>query len=110
MRTATQRLEQDVANRRPRRAAKAVRVGRLGAAVLAAAMALSMLGCYGPPMMYPRTTDTLIGGVAGASGGALLGSAMGAPGTGALVGGLLGAGGGYLVGNAQAWHPYYYRY
>lgn len=109
MRTATQRLEQDVANRRPRCAAKAVRVGRLGAAVLAAAMALSMLGCYGPPM-GPRGTDTLIGGALGAGGGALLGSAAGAPGTGAILGGLLGAGGGYLVGNAQAWHPYYYRY
>ncbi|HLH78545.1 MAG TPA: hypothetical protein VKV28_17220 [Candidatus Binataceae bacterium] len=72
-------------------------------------MTLSVLGCYGPPM-GPRATDTLIGGALGAGGGALLGSAAGAPGTGAIVGGLLGAGGGYLVGNAQAWHPYYYRY
>jgi osmotically inducible lipoprotein OsmB len=86
-------------------------IARLGAAIFAVAMALSMMGCYGPPM-GPRTTDTLIGGAAGAGGGALLGSAVGAPGTGAIVGGLLGAGGGYLIGNAQAnsWrNGYYYR-
>jgi osmotically inducible lipoprotein OsmB len=88
---------------------KAARVGRIGAAILAVAMALSMMGCYGPPM-GPRATDTLIGGAAGVGGGALLGSAVGAPGTGAVLGGLLGAGGGYLIGNAQAHqYPYYYR-
>ncbi len=89
---------------------RAARVGRVGVAILAAAMALSMLGCFGPPM-GPRGTDTLIGGAAGAGGGALLGSAVGAPGTGAILGGLLGAGGGYLIGNEQAesWRrPYYY--
>lgn len=81
--------------------------GRLGVLILAVAMALCMLGCFGP-----RGNDTLIGGAAGAGGGALIGSAVGAPGTGAILGGLLGAGGGYLIGNAQAesWHrPYYYR-
>lgn len=96
------------------RRSKAAWVARVGAVVLAVAMSLSMLGCYGPPMS-PRATDTLIGGAAGVGGGALLGSAVGAPGTGALLGGLLGAGGGYLIGNAQAdsWQrPYYppYRY
>jgi osmotically inducible lipoprotein OsmB len=90
----------------PARRGKVI-VSRVGAVVLAAAMALSMMGCFGP-----RSTDTLIGGAAGAGGGALIGSAVGAPGTGAVLGGLLGAGGGYLIGNAQAnaWHQGYYPY
>jgi len=62
------------------------------------AMAVSMLGCYGAPLS-PREEGTLIGGVAGAGGGALIGSAAGSPGAGAAIGGLLGAGTGYLVGN-----------
>lgn len=65
--------------------------------VFLAAMAFSMLGCYAPTS--PRAEGTLIGGAAGVGGGALIGSAEGAPGTGAVIGGLLGAGTGYLVGN-----------
>ena len=61
------------------------------------AVAVSMLGCYAP--MSPREEGVLIGGAAGAGGGALVGSAAGSPGTGAVIGGLLGAGTGYLVGN-----------
>jgi hypothetical protein len=46
-----------------------------------------------------REKGTLIGGVLGAGGGALIGSAIGAPGAGAAIGGVAGAGTGYLVGN-----------
>jgi hypothetical protein len=48
-----------------------------------------------------REKGTLIGGGAGAAGGALIGGMMGAPGTGALVGGAAGAVGGALVGDQK---------
>ncbi len=106
--TNTRKLtsERGLKHQHPR--GKVALVRRVGTAFLAAAMALSMWGCYG---MGPRGTDTLIGGAAGAGGGALIGSAVGAPGTGAVLGGLLGAGGGYLIGNQQAesWRNPYYR-
>jgi len=78
--------------------AKRPRMRWYGAAVLALATALSLAGCYGPPLSA-REKGTLIGGAAGLGGGALVGSAMGAPAEGAVVGGLLGAGSGYLIGN-----------
>lgn len=70
------------------------------AGVVALVAALSLAGCYGPPMS-PRARDTLLGGAVGVGSGALVGSAVGSPGAGAAVGGLLGAGGGYLIGNAM---------
>jgi hypothetical protein len=73
---------------------------RYGAGVLALVTAISVAGCYGPPMS-PRERDTLLGGAVGVGSGALVGSAVGSPGVGAAVGGLLGAGGGYLIGNAM---------
>jgi len=57
-----------------------------------------MVGCAGTPLTT-REKGTLIGGVLGAGGGALIGSAIGAPGAGAAIGGVAGAGTGYLVGN-----------
>lgn len=76
------------------------RARRCAAGVLALVTALSLAGCYGPPMS-PRERDTLLGGAVGVGGGALVGSAVGSPGAGAAVGGLLGAGSGYLIGNAM---------
>ena len=81
----------------------------LGAALVAGALS----GCYGPAGLTPRETGTLAGGALGAGGGALVGSAMGAPGTGAIIGGLGGAVGGYLIGNhiqqrGYYRYPYYY--
>ncbi len=66
------------------------------AAVLGAAMLLA--GCSGAPLTT-REKGTLAGGVVGAGGGALIGSAVGAPGAGAAIGGVLGAGTGYVIGN-----------
>lgn len=85
---------------------KGRKIWRYCAGALALATALSVAGCYGPPM-GPRERDTLIGGAVGVGGGALVGSAVGSPGTGAVLGGLLGAGSGYLIGNqAEAgWGP-----
>ena len=71
-----------------------------GASVLALVMALSLAGCYGPPLST-REKGTLLGGAVGVGSGALIGSAVGSPAAGAALGGLLGAGGGYLVGNAM---------
>jgi hypothetical protein len=78
--------------------ARGRKVWRYCAGILTLATALSLAGCYGPPLS-PREQGTLIGGAAGLGGGALVGSAVGAPAEGAVVGGLLGAGGGYLIGN-----------
>ncbi len=77
---------------------KGRKMWRYCAGVLALATALSLAGCYGPPLST-REKGTLIGGAAGLGGGALVGSAVGAPAEGAVIGGLLGAGGGYLIGN-----------
>lgn len=48
-----------------------------------------------------RERGALIGGGAGAAGGALIGGVTGAPGTGALIGGAAGAVGGGLVGDEK---------
>ncbi len=80
---------------------------RYCAGILTLGAALSLAGCYGPPMS-PRARDTLIGGAVGVGGGALVGSAVGSPGTGAVLGGLLGAGSGYLIGNETENH--YWRH
>ena len=61
---------------------------------------MSISGCSGRPLST-REKGTLIGGAAGAGGGALIGSAVGAPGAGAAIGGVTGAGAGYLIGNHE---------
>jgi Glycine zipper len=70
---------------------------------------LSLAGCYGPPMST-RAEGTLIGGAAGAGGGALIGSSMGSPLAGAAIGGLGGAGLGYLIGNEMQNYDYSHGY
>jgi len=59
-----------------------------------------LLGACSQPLSH-REKDTLIGGGIGAEGGALIGAATGAPGTGALIGGAAGAVGGALVGDQK---------
>ena len=68
-----------------------------GAAVMA--LTLILAGCSGQPLST-REKGTLAGGALGAGTGAIVGSAVGAPGTGAAIGGALGAGTGLAVGNA----------
>jgi hypothetical protein len=68
------------------------------AIVLSLMMTLVIVGCYGEPLST-REKGTLLGGAAGAGAGALVGSAMGAPGAGAAIGGLGGAAIGYGIGN-----------
>lgn len=77
------------------------------AATLALLATLSLAGCYGPPLS-DRAEGTLIGGAAGAGGGALVGSAVGSPLAGAAIGGLGGAGLGYLIGNSMQHQQYGY--
>ncbi|MGE0821240.1 MAG: glycine zipper domain-containing protein [Candidatus Binatia bacterium] len=68
-----------------------------------AAVILSLLfifgGCSQP--LSNREKGALIGGGAGAAGGALIGGITGAPGTGAIVGGTAGAVGGALAGEQK---------
>ncbi len=59
-----------------------------------------MLGACSQPLNN-RERGALIGGGAGAAGGALIGGITGAPGTGALIGGAAGAVGGGLVGDEK---------
>jgi hypothetical protein len=80
---------------------------RYCAGTLALVATLSLAGCYGPPLS-DRATGTLIGGAAGAGGGALFGSAVGSPLAGAAIGGLGGAGVGYLIGNSMQHQQYGY--
>jgi hypothetical protein len=87
---------------------------RLFALVLAALMMLAIVGCYGAPLST-REKGTLIGGAAGLGAGALVGSAVGAPGAGAAIGGVGGALAGYGIGNhmqneqnERAWRNGYY--
>ena len=87
-------------NSRPHSDSKFVRSCRYIAGALAIAVTLSVAGCSGEPLST-REKGTLIGGAAGAGGGALIGSAVGAPGAGAAIGGVAGAGAGYLVGNHE---------
>lgn len=70
---------------------------RVGIPTLAVALALS--ACSQP--LSNREQGALIGGGAGAAGGALIGGITGAPGTGALVGGAAGAIGGALAGDEK---------
>lgn len=77
------------------------------AAVLGAAMLLA--GCTGAPLTT-REKGTLVGGAVGAGGGAIIGSAVGAPGAGAAIGGVVGAGTGYLVGNHLQNEEYRHRF
>jgi len=58
------------------------------------------LGACSQPLSN-RERGALIGGGAGAAGGALIGGMTGAPGTGALIGGAAGAVGGGLVGDER---------
>jgi hypothetical protein len=86
---------------------KGRKLWRYCAGTLALVTTLSLAGCYGPPLS-DRATGTLIGGAAGAGGGALIGSAVGSPLAGAAIGGLGGAGVGYLIGNSMQHPPYGY--
>ena len=66
-----------------------------------AALAMTVvLGACSQPLSN-REKGALIGGGAGAAGGALIGGITGAPGTGALIGGAAGAIGGALVGDQK---------
>jgi osmotically inducible lipoprotein OsmB len=58
------------------------------------------LGACSQPLSH-REKGALIGGGAGAAGGALIGGLTGAPGTGALIGGGAGAVGGAIVGDQK---------
>src|SRR6202022_3524832 len=70
-------------------------------AIMGVALAVLFLvsGCSGQPLST-REKGTLAGGALGAGTGAIVGSAVGAPGSGAAIGGALGAGTGLVVGNA----------
>lgn len=70
---------------------------RTGIGLLAVACCLG--ACSQP--LTTREKGALIGGGAGAAGGALIGGMTGTPGTGALVGGALGAAGGAVVGDQK---------
>lgn len=66
----------------------------------AAFAVMLVLGACSQPLSN-REKGALIGGGAGAAGGALIGGITGAPGTGALIGGAAGAVGGALVGDQK---------
>lgn len=67
--------------------------------ITALAVTLVLGACSQP--LSNREKGALIGGGAGAAGGALIGGLTGAPGTGALIGGAAGAVGGALVGEQK---------
>src|ERR1700731_4918442 len=71
----------------------------MAAAAIVLIGAFALAGCSGQPLST-REKGTIGGGVLGAGSGAIIGSAVGAPGAGAAIGGTLGAGTGYVVGNA----------
>ena len=71
----------------------------MSVSLTALAMTLVLGACSQP--LSNREKGTLIGGGAGAAGGALIGGLTGAPGTGALIGGAAGAVGGALVGDQK---------
>jgi hypothetical protein len=82
-------------------------IGRFVSLVLGLMMLLAVAGC----------SDTAVGGVLGAGGGALVGSAVGHPLAGALIGGIGGAAVGYGISHSShtqphpppaAYDPYYY--
>ncbi|HYL58314.1 MAG TPA: glycine zipper domain-containing protein [Candidatus Acidoferrales bacterium] len=72
--------------------------GSLAIAIVLWAVVMTLTGCSGTPLST-REKGTLAGGAIGAGTGAIVGSAVGAPGAGAAIGGALGAGTGLLVGN-----------
>ena len=76
--------------------------------VMVFAMMLALVGCAGEPLST-REKGTLVGGGLGAATGAIIGSAVGAPGAGAAIGGGLGAVGGALVGNELQNHEVHER-
>src|SRR6266851_9738297 len=78
--------------------AKIMQLKGLIALVLSLLMMLAVIGCSGQPLST-REKGTLLGGVAGAGAGALIGSAVGHPGAGAAIGGVGGAAVGYGIGN-----------
>jgi hypothetical protein len=71
----------------------------LSVGITALAMSVVLGACSQP--LSNREKGALIGGGAGAAGGALIGGITGAPGTGALIGGAAGAIGGALVGDQK---------
>jgi uncharacterized protein YcfJ len=71
---------------------------RTGKILLLFALPVFAAACAGQPLTT-REKGTLAGGVLGAGTGAIVGSAVGAPGAGAAIGGALGAGTGLAVGN-----------
>jgi Glycine zipper len=73
-------------------------LGSLAIAIVLWTVVMAMSGCSGTPLST-REKGTLAGGAIGAGTGAIVGSAVGAPGAGAAIGGALGAGTGLLVGN-----------
>ncbi len=85
---------------KPMGVSKFIYAGRYLVGAAAVAITLSVAGCSGEPLST-REKGTLIGGAAGAGGGALIGAAVGHPGAGAAIGGLAGAGTGYAVGNHE---------
>lgn len=74
--------------------------GKLVAAALMLGAVFVLAGCSGQPLST-REKGTIGGGLLGAGAGAIIGSAVGAPGAGAAIGGALGAGTGFVVGNAM---------
>lgn len=70
---------------------------QLSGILLASTLALG--ACSQP--LSGREKGALLGGGAGAAGGALVGGLTGAPGTGAIVGGAAGAVGGALAGEER---------
>jgi osmotically inducible lipoprotein OsmB len=68
---------------------------RISAVIL---LALMLAACTGEPLST-REKGTLFGGALGAGTGAIVGAAVGHPGTGAAIGGGLGVVSGALVGN-----------
>lgn len=67
--------------------------------IVTLAVTLTLGACSTP--LSNREQGALMGGGAGAAGGALIGAITGAPGTGALIGGAAGAIGGALVGDER---------
>ncbi len=86
---------------------------RLATLLMSIPMIVAVVGCYGQPLST-REKSTLLGGAAGVGAGALIGSAVGAPGAGAAIGGIGGALAGYGIGNElqneQIWRPHHHHH
>jgi YMGG-like Gly-zipper len=81
------------------------KVKSLVVALLCMLSLATLTGCYAGGFT-PRETGTVGGAAIGAGGGALIGSAVGVPDTGALIGGLGGGLAGYAIGNSVQEHDY----